>query len=203
VAARAGHTHNRAMRLLLIGPPGSGKGTQGERLADALDVEHIAAGDVLRGHVSGETKLGLEVAGLLRDGELVPDELITEALTPALSAAAEQGGYILDGFPRTLAQAERLDRLGQRLDVAPHRVIHLDVDDGELQRRLLARAETQGRSDDTPDGIARRLELFHTTTSPVLELYRERGLLITVDGARTADEITQLILAPLSDALAH
>jgi adenylate kinase len=190
------------MRLLLIGPPGSGKGTQGERLAAELGVQHIAAGDVLRAHVYGETRLGLQVAGLLREGELVPDKLITDALTPTLSAAAEAGGYILDGFPRTEAQAERLDRLGQRLDVAPQRVIHLDVDDAELQRRLLARAETQGRSDDTPDGIARRLEVFRTTTSPVVELYRERGVLIEVDGARTPDEITQLILAALSNAMA-
>jgi len=203
VAPLAEPTQNPAMRLLLIGPPGSGKGTQGERLAEALEVQHIAAGDVLRAHVYGETKLGLQVAGLLKEGELVPDKLITEALTPTLSAAAEEGGYILDGFPRTVAQAERLDRLAQRLDVAPQRVIHLDVDDGELQRRLLERAQSQGRDDDTPDGIARRLEVFRTTTAPVVELYRERGVLLAVDGAQTPDEITQTILAALSDAVAR
>jgi adenylate kinase len=184
--------------IVLLGAPGSGKGTQGLRLAEALGVEHIAAGDVLRAHVYGETKLGLQVAGLLREGELVPDKLITDALTPTLTNAVAQGGYILDGFPRTVAQAHRLDRLGQRLGIAPRCIVNLDVGQAELQRRLLARAGEQGRSDDTPEVIARRLEVFRSTTAPVIDVYRDRGVLIEVDGAQAPDEITQTILAALS-----
>jgi adenylate kinase len=189
--------------IVLLGAPGSGKGTQGLRLAEALGVEHIAAGDVLRAHVYGETKLGLQVAGLLRAGELVPDKLVTDALTPSLATAVEQGGYILDGFPRTVAQAQRLDRLGRRLGIGPRYVVYLDVEHTELQRRLLARADEQGRSDDTPEVIARRLEVFRSATAPVMDVYRDRGALIEVDGAQAPHEITQTILAALSHAPAR
>ena len=190
------------MRLLLIGPPGSGKGTQGERLAEALDVQHIAAGDVLRAHVYGETKLGLQVAGLLKRGRAGARQADHRC---ADADALERGGGRADtsstGSRGRVAQAQRLDRLGQRLDIAPRRVIHLDVD---ARRAAAPAARARGASraadDDTPEVIARRLEVFRSTTAPVVDVYLDRGALIAVDGAQTPDEITQTILAALSHA---
>ena len=178
------------MRLLLLGPPGAGKGTQGARLASALAVQHIAAGDVLRNEVERKTETGRRARRFLRAGELAPDELIIEALMPALVAAAGRGGYILDGFPRTTPQALELDRISGDLSIPLEGAVYLDVPEDELTRRLLARAEIEGRSDDTPDVIARRLEVFAATTRPMVDRYEQREILLTVDGTRPIDEIT-------------
>jgi adenylate kinase len=187
-------------RLLLLAPPGAGKGTQGSRLREALEVEHLATGDILRAEVAGGSQAGDRAAGYLERGELVPDELILDLLAPALLAAAERGGYILDGFPRTVAQGEALEALTERHGIPLQKVIYLGVADDELTRRLLERAQEQGRSDDTPEVIARRLELFGTETRPLIEFYEQRGVLERVDGAGAVDDITAEILARLDAA---
>ena len=181
------------MRMLLLGPPGGGKGTQGARLSAQLGVAHIAVGDLLRQEVSAETPLGVRVAEYMTRGELVPDELIIDALTPRLVATE---GFILDGFPRTLAQAQTADE-AIPLDV----VVYLDVREQELRRRLLARAELEGRADDTPDVIARRLHVYADATAPLIELYRERGRLVEIDGEQAAEAITDQVLALAQQAL--
>ena len=181
------------MRLLLLGAPGAGKGTQGARLADALEIQHIAAGDVLRNEVARKSRVGLRAGRFLRAGELAPDDLIIDALMPALVAAAARGGYILDGFPRTAPQARELDAISADLDVPLEAAVYLDVAEDELTRRLLARAEIEGRSDDTPDVIARRLEVFAEATRPLIDRYEQRGILLAVDGSRPVDELTREI----------
>ena len=184
----------RPSRILLLAPPGGGKGTQGARLSPRLGVEHVAAGDLLRAEVAGGSEAGRRAAGYLRRGALVPDRLIIEVLTPALVAANRRGGYILDGFPRTLAQALEADDLGRRLGLALDAVVYLDVPDAELRRRLLARAVEQGRADDTPEVIESRLRLFAAETRPLIDLYRERRILVSVDGARDVEEITSEVM---------
>jgi adenylate kinase len=186
------------VRLLLLGPPGSGKGTQGARLASALAVSHIAAGDVLRAEVERNTSTGRRAARYLRAGELAPDDLIIDAMTPALVAAAARGGYVLDGFPRTPAQARELDKISAELGIPLDAAIYLDVPTEELERRLLARAEIEGRTDDTPDVIARRLDVFAATTRPMIDRYEQRGVLVTVDGSRAVDDITSDIRSRLN-----
>ena len=181
------------MRLLLLGAPGAGKGTQGARLADALEIQHIAAGDVLRNEVARKSRVGLRAGRFLRAGELAPDDLIIDALMPALVAAAARGGYILDGFPRTAPQARELDAISADLGVPLEAAVYLDVAEDELTRRRLARAEIEGRSDDTPDVIARRLEVFAEATRPLIDRYEQRGILLAVDGSRPVDEITSEI----------
>jgi adenylate kinase len=187
------------LRLLLLGPPGAGKGTQGARLATTLSIRHIAAGDVLRLEVKRNTETGRRAGRFLRAGELAPDELIIEALMPALVAAAERGGYILDGFPRTEPQARELDAISAQLEIPLEAAVYLDVPDEELKRRLLARAEIEGRADDAPDVIARRLEVFAATTRPMIDRYEQRGILVTVDGTRPVDELALEIQTRLAE----
>jgi adenylate kinase len=185
------------MRLLLLAGPGGGKGTQGARLAQHLRVAHVASGDLLRAEVRGETEIGRRAAGYVDRGELVPDEVILELITPAVADAARAGGYILDGFPRNLAQARVADDAWERLGIGLQAVVYLEVSEDELRRRLLARAEIEGRSDDTPEVISNRLVVFARTTAPLVEHYRERGLLIAIDGDQPADAVTRDILARL------
>src|SRR3954451_19751861 len=157
------------MRIVLLGPPGGGKGTQSARLAERLSVEHISTGDLLRDEVARDTPLGHEVAAFMERGDLVPDELIVDALMPHLQSA----GFILDGFPRTVAQARTLEDRGVPLDA----VVNLSVRAPELKRRLLARAAAEGRSDDTPEVIENRLRVYEEQTAPVIGFYRDRGVL--------------------------
>ena len=185
------------MNLLLVGPPGSGKGTQGERLAKRLGIEHIAAGDLLREEVRADTPLGSKVRGYLEHGELVPDELVIDLLMPRVLAAARNGGYLLDGFPRSVGQAREARRLADEEGFSADAVIYLDAPRDELVNRILARAKVEGRSDDTPEVIRHRLGVFDEATAPLIDYYRGRGLLRVVDASRTADEVTAAILAEL------
>lgn len=185
------------MNLLLIGPPGSGKGTQGERLAERLGLDHIAAGDLLRGEVAAGTPLGKRVADLMERGELVPDEPIIELVLPRARRAAASHGYLLDGFPRSLEQARAA---AQKLTDAelPTAVLYLDVPRDELRRRILARAVVEGRADDNEETVENRLKVFADQTHPLIDHYRERGLLHVVDADRSPDEVTEAILRVLS-----
>jgi adenylate kinase len=185
------------MNVLLVGPPGSGKGTQGERLAQRLGLDHIAAGDLLRAEVNGGTALGRKARDYLDRGELVPDALVIDLLTPRVRRAARDGGYLLDGFPRSVGQAREARRLADDEGFSADAVIYLDAPRDELVARILGRAKTEGRSDDTPEVIRQRLAVFHEATAPLIDYYRDRGLLHVVDASRSADDVTAAILAEL------
>jgi adenylate kinase len=162
-----------SMRVLMLAPPGGGKGTQGKRLAQTLGVEHISSGDLLRAAVAADTPLGREVDGYLKRGELAPDAIVTEAIRPIL---ATRENYVLDGFPRKLSQTEGVD-----FDV----VVYLDVPDEVVTRRLLGR----GRADDRADVIAERLRHYEADTAPLVDYYERQGVLLRVDGDRPDETI--------------
>jgi adenylate kinase len=183
-----------AMRLLLLGPPGAGKGTQAQRLSTHFGVEHIATGDLLRQAVAADTPLGQKAKSDMERGDLVPDELIMELVASRLTAAAERGGYILDGFPRTLRQALLAEEEGIGVDVA----VHLDIDAETAVRRMLGRAASQHRADDLEGTIRHRIAVFERDTFPLCRYYRERGVLVDVDAGPPADEVTAAILRQLA-----
>jgi adenylate kinase len=187
------------MRLLLLAPPGAGKGTQGERLAGRLGVQHISAGELLRAQARADTAVGREIAAYQQRGDLVPDAIVFEVLTPVVVAAVARGGYILDGFPRTLPQATAAADLGVRLGLTLDAVVYLHAPQAVLVRRLLDRAIQGGRSDDTAAVIRHRLEVFATTTSPLIAYYRDRGILLAVDADQPPEAVTTEILTRLSD----
>jgi adenylate kinase len=187
------------MRLLLLAPPGGGKGTQGERLARILSVQHISAGDLLRAEVQAGTPAGAQLGAYQRRGDLAPDEIVFDILTPIVVAAVDRGGYILDGFPRTMPQALAAAEIGARRGLTLDAVVYLYADEPVLVQRLLGRATESGRSDDTLDVIKHRLDVFATTTSPLIDYYRERGILLSVDAAQPPDAVTTKILAGLTD----
>jgi adenylate kinase len=172
------------VKVLMLAPPGGGKGTQGVRIAEELGVEHISSGELLRAAVAEDTELGREVASHMAAGRLAPDALVVEAVKPVLDRLS---GYVLDGFPRTLSQAGGLD-----FDA----VVFLDVPDDVTRQRLLAR----GRADDSADVITRRLSQYAADTEPLVALYRDRGVLVQVDGDRPPDEITAELVQRLKNA---
>jgi adenylate kinase len=181
------------MRLLMVAAPGGGKGTQGERLAAKFGIQHVSSGEVLRAEARSGTPAGRELAAYQQRGDLVPDQIVFDLLTPVVAAAAARGGYILDGFPRTLPQAFTAADLGRRLDLTLDHAIYLNVPEPVLTERLLARA----RPDDTEDVIRHRLQVFDETTSPLIDYYRDRGILVEVDGNQPPEAITADILARL------
>ncbi len=187
------------MRLLLLAPPGAGKGTQGERLAAWSGVRHIAAGDLLRAVVRAGGPLGIQIADCQARGDLVPDQVVLDVLTPVVVNAAARGGYILDGFPRTLPQAVAAAELALRLGVRLDAAIYLHAPDEVLTRRLLARASQGGRADDVADVIRHRLRVFAETTGPLVPYYTERGILVAVDADQPPDSVTTGIQARLSE----
>ena len=187
------------MRLLLLAGPGGGKGTQGARLAERLEAEHLAAGDALRAEVARGSDIGARVAGYLDAGELVPDQVVVDLMTPIVAAAAEAGGYILDGFPRNLAQAHVADDAWEQRGIGLEAVVYLEVPEAELRRRLLARAEIEGRSDDTPDVIDHRFGVFAQTTFPLVEHYRDRGLLVAIAADQPPDAVTGEVMNRLAN----
>ena len=186
------------MRLLLLAPPGAGKGTQGERLAAWSGARHIAAGDLLRAQARDGSLLGREIAAYQARGDLVPDQIVLDVLTPAVTEAAARGGYILDGFPRTLPQAIAAADLAARLDVTLDAALYLHATDAVLTRRLLNRASQGGRSDDRADVIRHRLQVYAEITGPLVPYYTERGILVAVDADQSPDSVTADIRAGLS-----
>ena len=182
------------MRLLLIGAPGSGKGTQATRLAEHFGLTHISSGDLLRQHVTDGTPLGKEVQQYVTHGDLVPDTLLMDVLRRPVVAASKTGGYILDGFPRTVEQAEIAYAVAKDLGVEAQVAVHLDVAREELVRRLLARGRG---SDDTEEVIEHRLEVYMEHTVPMLDYYELREELLRVDGGRTPDEVSWALVSQL------
>jgi adenylate kinase len=186
------------MRVLMIGPPGAGKGTQGALIAAHFDVPRIVMGDVLRDHVARRTEIGRAARAHLDRGELVPDKIVLDVVRHALIAAKMAGGgYVFDGVPRTMAQARAGYHLARELGMLAHVALHLRADDEELMRRLLARAALEHRSDDTEEVIRRRLALYHRVTQPILAWYTKRGILASVDAMRPAEQVEAEILAAL------
>jgi adenylate kinase len=186
------------VRLLLLAPPGAGKGTQGERLAARFGARHIAAGDLLRAEAQTGTPAGREIAAYQARGDLVPDQIVLNALTPAVVEAAAAGGYILDGFPRTLPQATAAAELATRLGVTLDAVVYLYAPEEVLTQRLLDRASQAGRADDVADVIWHRLRVFAETTGPLVPYYTERGILVAIDADQPPDSVTADIQARLS-----
>ncbi|MET4096514.1 adenylate kinase [Arthrobacter sp. UYCu712] len=185
------------MRMLIMGPPGCGKGTQAERLSGRLDITGVSTGEVFRDHVKNLTPLGREVVRHLDAGDFVPDTLTNRVVRDRLNQNDVSAGFLLDGYPRNTAQQAELDVIlaanGQELDVA----VQLRVDDAELVRRMLHRATLTGRSDDAEDVIRHRLELYQHETEPVAAAYSQRGILLSVDGMGSEDEIFERLLAAL------
>jgi adenylate kinase len=190
------------MRLILLGAPGAGKGTQGVRLADHYGVAHVASGDILREHVAEGTPLGRRVSAYLASGDLVPDDLVLAVIGRAVIAAMETGGYLLDGFPRTLTQAERAFEAAIEENLIADAVLFLDVPDEVAIERLVERSSTSGRIDDaSTDVIRHRLEVFHEQTAPLLEFYRGDGRLVTIDAGPPPDEVFAGIVTTLDERL--
>ena len=186
------------MRILMIAPPGAGKGTQGALIAAHFDIPHIATGELLRDHVARRTALGRAVQAYLDRGELVPDQVVLDMVREAMVAAkAAGGGFVLDGIPRNMPQARATYLIGLELGMTADVALHLQAGDAELMRRLLARAALEHRSDDTPEIIAQRLALYHDVTSPIISWYRDRGILVSVDAMRSAGQVGREILAAL------
>jgi len=187
------------MRVLLIAPPGAGKGTQGALIATHFDVPHIATGDLLREHVAQRTLIGRAVQEHLDRGELVPDEIVLEMVRIAFVAAKERGGgYVLDGMPRNMTQARSLYQIGRSLGMTANVALHLKADNDELIRRLLARAALEHRSDDTEEVIRRRLDLYEKVTHPIVDWYDKRGILVSVDAMRPVERVARQILTALT-----
>lgn len=185
------------MRVVMLAPPGAGKGTQGDLIARRFGLPHVSTGDLLRMHMSRRTPTGEDVREYVHAGELVPDELMLEMVVDALRDTRNGSGYVLDGFPRSLAQARRLDDVTGELRLAPEIVIHLAVSDDEVIRRLLARAELENRLDDNEVTIRRRLDLYHAVTAPVVDYYAAKGLLISLDAARDVAEVARDVVDAL------
>jgi adenylate kinase len=185
------------VRIVLLGAPGSGKGTQGDILAARLGIRHVASGELLRAQVAARTELGREVAASLASGDLVPDHTVIGIVSDAIAAATDEGGYILDGFPRTRAQAERSYALATEMGVEPDAAVYLALDDSVARQRLAARAGG-GRVDDADSRvIEHRLEVFHANMQPILDFYAELGILVTVDADAPIEAVTDAIVASL------
>lgn len=189
------------MRLLMVAPPGAGKGTQAARLAAHYGIAHLSSGDLFRREVSAGTAIGREAAGFLDRGDLVPDRLVLEILAAPILDAAAHGGYVLDGYPRTLGQAQEAYEVARQVSgVELQAVVHLQVSRQELLRRLLARAAAEGRPDDTQAVVLHRLDVYDRETAPMLEFYAGRGLVVDVDGEQPVEEVFEAIVGAV-DAL--
>lgn len=182
------------MRLLLIGAPGAGKGTQAERLAQRYGITHISSGDLLRRHVREQTALGRQIRSYVDRGDLVPASIVLDMLRKPVVAAVEAGGYVLDGFPRTVEQAQASFPTAHALGVEVQAAVHLDVPRAELVRRLLARGRG---SDDTEEVIEHRLQVYDDQTVPLLEYYAGREWMFAVDGSQPPDAVHQEIVSRL------
>jgi adenylate kinase len=189
-------------RLLIIGPPGSGKGTQAVHIARHFSIPAVSTGDIFRTNVSNETPLGVEAARYLDDGALVPDDLTNALVKDRLLEADLQPGFLLDGYPRTATQVTELDNMlasqSKRLDA----VVELRAPDSELEQRMLQRAKEQGRKDDTIEVFRRRLDLYHNETHEVVAVYAGRGMLVSIDGSGDPGDITERAIAAVEKFLA-
>ncbi|NLT28901.1 MAG: adenylate kinase [Propionibacterium sp.] len=184
--------------MLIMGPPGAGKGTQAKGIAEHYGVPAISTGDIFRSNVANETELGLKVKAIMAAGDYVSDEITNDLVANRLTEADTAAGFLLDGYPRTLAQVDALDGMLQASGKTLDAVIALTADNDELVARLLNRAKVEGREDDNEDAIRRRLEVYDAETRDLLEVYRERGLLVEVDGLGEIDAVGERIREALA-----
>lgn len=192
-------TADNAVRLLIVGPPGAGKGTQATGIAERYGVPAISTGDIFRANIKEQTELGKRVQEITARGDLVPDSLTNELIEDRLAQPDAAGGFLLDGYPRTLPQVEALTALLAREGVDLDAVISLTVDEDVVVARLLKRAEEQGRVDDNEETIRHRQHVYAQETEPLLDVYRGRGLLVEVDGMGTVEEVGERIAAALAE----
>ena len=187
------------LNIVIFGAPGSGKGTQSDKLVERYGLVHISTGDVLRQHIKDGSELGMLAKGYIDQGQLVPDELMCNILAAVVdehrNSDTELKGFIFDGFPRTIPQAEALTTMLSERDMAVDAVVGLEVDEAELMDRLLKRGQMSGRSDDNEVTIKKRLDVYHNQTSPLQALYIEQGLYRAIDGVGEIDEIFERIIA--------
>ncbi|HEX5772669.1 MAG TPA: adenylate kinase [Nocardioidaceae bacterium] len=185
------------MRLILMGPPGAGKGTQAKVISGRLGIPAVSTGDIFRANVSEGTPLGLEAKRYMDAGDYVPDEVTNAMVRDRLSQDDAVEGFLLDGYPRTVPQVAELDSMLGDAGGALDAVVVLTVDDEELVQRLLHRAETEGRADDTEDVIRHRQDVYNEQTAPLIAVYADRGLLVEVDGMGAVDEVTERVFSAL------
>lgn len=185
------------MRLLIMGPQGVGKGTQAAKLAEHYSIPAISTGDIFRFNLKNMTELGKEAGAFIEKGELVPDELTNRIVEDRLGQDDAAQGWILDGFPRNASQVTALDAMLEKLGVSLDAVVALDADRSVLMDRMEKRAQIEGRSDDTPEVIAKRLDVYATETEPLLASYEQRGKLVRVNGVGDIEEIAQAIVTAL------
>jgi adenylate kinase len=189
--------------LILFGPPGSGKGTQSEKIVEKFGLIHLSTGNLLRQEISDKTPLGLEAKNFMDKGQLVPDEVVIGMIDSCLEKHADAKGFLFDGFPRTVAQAEALDKLLALKKTGICKVLALDVDEEELTKRLVKRGETSGRSDDTNEEVIRkRFTEYRSFTEPVAAYYKEHGKLETIKGVGTVEEIFQALSSCIETEMA-
>ena len=189
------------MRLVLLGPPGAGKGTQAKRLAVRLAVPAISTGDIFRSNIEGGTELGRLAQSYMNDGGLVPDEVTNDMVRDRLGSQDCADGFVLDGYPRTLAQVDALDVMLADLGCSLDAVVELTVDVPEVVARLLKRAQIEGRSDDTEDVIRHRQDVYAEQTAPLVDVYAGRGLLVPVDGMGEMDDVTERVTSALQPSV--
>ena len=185
------------MRLILMGPPGAGKGTQAKVVSARLGIPAVSTGDIFRANVSEGTPLGVEAKRYMDAGDYVPDEVTNGMVRDRLTQDDASHGFLLDGYPRTVAQVEELDRMLADAGHALDAVVVLTVDDEELIQRLLNRAATEGRTDDTEEVVRHRQDVYNRQTAPLLAVYAERGMLVEVDGMGSVDEVSERIFTSL------
>jgi adenylate kinase len=177
------------LNLVMLGAPGAGKGTQAVRIAETHGVPHISTGEMLRGAITAGSELGQKVKSIVESGALVPDELVIDVIRDRLAQSDTQNGFVLDGFPRTLGQAEALDLLLTELGRPLKIVLELELAEDTAVERMLGRAAEQGRADDTPEVIRNRFEVYRRQTEPLSEHYRNKGILVVVDSTPSMDEV--------------
>lgn len=185
------------MRLLIMGPQGVGKGTQAEKISQHYGIPHISTGDIFRYNLKNKTDLGKEAGAYINKGELVPDDLTNRIVEDRLGKDDTSKGWILDGYPRNASQVEALDTMLKKLGTPLDAVVALDAERGILLERMKKRAQLEGRSDDNPDAIAKRLDVYEKETAPLLKAYEERGLLVEVNGVGGIDDIAKSIFDKL------
>ncbi|MDO5723316.1 MAG: adenylate kinase [Flaviflexus sp.] len=189
--------------MIIMGPPGAGKGTQASTIASAAGVPAISTGEIFRRHVAEKTELGTKVAALIEAGEYVPDELTNELVASRLSEDDAQEGFLLDGYPRNPAQVAKLDEILEEMDTELDLALELVLDRETLVERLLGRAKTEGRADDTEEVIRRRMEVYEEQTRPISDIYASRGILRQVDGDGSIEEVAERLAAAISDRSGH